>query len=56
MLQRTSQWVDAGDGWEVIEAQLQLSGWIRKRRGVLVREVPAVAPVTENGRLGDKSG
>ena len=26
MLQRTSQWVDAGDGWEVIEAQLQLSG------------------------------
>jgi len=56
MLQRTSRWVDAGDGWEVIEAQLQLSGWTRKRRVVLVREAPAVAPVPENGRLGDKSG
>ena len=50
MLQRTSQWVNAGDGWEVIEAQLQLSGWTRKRRVVLVREVPAVAPVSGNGR------
>ncbi len=50
MLQRTSQWVDAGDGWEVIEAQLQLSGWTRKRRVVLAREVPAGAPVPENGR------
>ena len=37
-------WTEAGDGWEVIEARLRLSGWSRERRVVLVRETPAIAP------------
>lgn len=49
--QRTgARWQDAGDGWEVLEARLKLSGWSRERRVVLVREMPAVAPVGENAR------
>lgn len=43
-------WQDAGDGWEVLEASLRLSGWSRARRVVLVREVPALAPVGANAR------
>lgn len=43
-------WQKAGDGWEVIEARLRLSGWSRERRVVLVREIPAVAPVGEKAR------
>lgn len=42
-------WTDAGEGWEVCEAQLRLSGWSCERRVVLVREIPAIAPV---GRAG----
>ena len=41
---RGAAWQDAGDGWEVIEATLRLSGWSRARRVALVREVPAPAP------------
>lgn len=37
-------WQDAGDGWEVIEARLRLSGWSAGRRVALVREKPALAP------------
>ena len=37
-------WTEAGDGWEVIEARLRLSGWSRERRVVLVRETPAIVP------------
>ena len=43
-------WEDAGEGWEVMEATLQLSGWSRARRVVLVREKPALAPVGAQGR------
>ena len=43
-------WQDAGEGWEVIEARLRLTGWSRERRVVLVRETPAVAPVGRNER------
>jgi len=39
------RWEDAGDGWEVLESSLRLSGWSRARRVVLVREMPALAPV-----------
>jgi len=50
-MQRTgAAWQDAGDGWEVIEATLRLSGWSRERRVVLVREAPALAPVDANAR------
>ncbi|HLX74030.1 MAG TPA: transposase [Terriglobales bacterium] len=43
-------WQDAGSGWEVLEATLQLSGWSRARRVVLVREAPAIAPIGEHAR------
>ena len=43
-------WQDAGDGWEVIEARLRLSGWSAERRVVLVREKPALAPVGAQAR------
>ncbi len=43
-----TRWQDAGDGWEVCESSLKLSGWTRARRVVLVREVPAVAPVGDH--------
>lgn len=38
-------WAEAGEGWEVMTAELRLSGWSRARRVVLVREAPALAPV-----------
>jgi hypothetical protein len=48
-MQRTGAvWTDAGDGWQVIESELKLSGWSRARRVVLVRETPALAPLGEN--------
>ena len=42
---RQSHWEDAGDGWQCLESVLQLKGWSRRRRVILVREAPAVAPV-----------
>ena len=33
----TDQWVDAGQKWQGLETQLQLSGWSRKRRVVVLR-------------------
>ena len=41
---------EAGDGWEVMESTLRLSGWSRARRVVLVREKPALAPVGAQAR------
>lgn len=41
-------WVDAGDGWEAMEAELKLSGWSKSRRVIVVRETPARSP--ENSR------
>jgi hypothetical protein len=43
-------WQEAGDGWEVLEARLRLSGWSAERRVVLVREKPALAPVGAQAR------
>src|SRR6202050_2974766 len=31
------EWVDAGQNWQGLESELQLSGWTRKRRVVLLR-------------------
>ena len=45
-----ASWQDAGDGWQVLEATLRLTGWSRERRVVLVREAPALAPVGANAR------
>ena len=41
-------WQDAGDGWEVLESTLKLTGWSCSRRVVLVREKPALAPSGEH--------
>jgi hypothetical protein len=46
----SAQWQEAGEGWEVMEAVLQLSGWSQSRRVVLVREKPAIAPVGAHAR------
>lgn len=43
-------WQEAGDGWQVMESTLRLSGWSCARRVVLVREAPAVAPVGAQAR------
>jgi hypothetical protein len=44
-LREQACWQEAGAGWQVLEAELQLSGWSQRRRVVLVRESPAVAPL-----------
>lgn len=43
-----SAWQADGHGWEVMESTLQLSGWSRERRVIVVREQAASAPVDEN--------
>jgi hypothetical protein len=43
-------WVEAGEGWQTLEASLRLTGWSRARRVVLVREAPAKAPVGAQAR------
>jgi hypothetical protein len=50
---RQGGWRDAGDGWEAMEATLKLEGWSRWRRVVLVREVPAGAPLKGRRRRRD---
>lgn len=35
-----ARWKEAGDGWEVIESKLKLTGWSKERRVVLVRPKP----------------
>lgn len=49
-LLRSEVWTKAGEGWEVAEAELRLTGWRQRRRVVLVREAPARAPVAEQAR------
>jgi hypothetical protein len=43
-------WEEAGEGWQVMESTLKLSGWSCARRVVLVREAPAKAPVGAQAR------
>jgi Transposase DDE domain group 1 len=40
-----AQWTAAGEGWEFMEATLQLKAWSKARRVVVVGEAPAIAPV-----------
>ena len=47
---RQSHWEEAGEGWQCLESVLQLKGWSRMRRVILVRESPAVAPVGDQKR------
>lgn len=50
MMYQGAQWEDCGDGWQALESSLQLKGWTRSRRVVLVRENPAQAPVALEGK------
>ncbi|MEI6351523.1 MAG: hypothetical protein WCP06_10520 [Verrucomicrobiota bacterium] len=45
-----AEWENAGQGSEVLESTLRLTGWNRSRRVVLVREKPALAPIGEQAR------
>jgi len=49
-LREQAGWLEAGEGWQVMEAALKLSGWSHQRRVVLVRESPARAPVGAQAR------
>ena len=44
-LSAAGAWTDTAEGWQTMEASLQLHGWSRARRVVLMREAPARAPV-----------
>ncbi len=37
LMEQQGKWSDAGQGWEGIEDELQLSGWSRKRRIIVLR-------------------
>ena len=46
-----TRWVDAGQGWEGLDEQLQLSGWTQKRRVLILRR-----PLRQSrGKQADKS-
>jgi Transposase DDE domain group 1 len=49
-LREGAVWQDAADGWQYLESTLQLCGWSKKRRVVLVREGPTIAPVGQNAK------
>ena len=48
-------WKDAGDGWQGSESKLQLSGWSRERRCVLLRR-PKEQVVSSPASLPEKTG
>jgi len=50
MMRQGALWQECGDGWQALESSLQLKGWSRERRVILVRENPAHAPVALEGK------
>ena len=44
LLERQGRWEDAGQGWEGREGTLQLQGWSRSRRVIVIRQPRATAP------------
>lgn len=50
MTRQGALWQDCGDGWDALETSIRLTGWIKERRVVLVRENPAKAPIREPGK------
>ena len=50
MMGRGALWQECGDGWQALECSLQLKGWSRKRRVILVRENPSRAPIAIEGK------
>jgi hypothetical protein len=51
---RHEEWVDAGQTWQELNAELQLSGWSQKRRVVVLRR-PLRAAVVEGKKSAKKS-
>jgi Transposase DDE domain group 1 len=49
-LRHGANWEPAGPGWQCMEAEIRLTGWMRARRAILVREAPAIAPLGEQAR------
>ena len=51
---RKEDWVDAGQGWQGREDVLQLSGWTKKRRVVVLRRPLRNKPAAEPEAVGKK--
>src|SRR5438046_1111259 len=49
-------WMDAGQGWQGLEAQLKLSGWSRTRRVVVLRRPKRQSRAVEAGEEGRIKG
>ncbi|MFO0365026.1 MAG: transposase, partial [Acidobacteriota bacterium] len=52
---RKAEWQDAGQGWSGVETELQLRGWTRQRRVIVLRKKLAEQPARATGR-GRKQG
>jgi len=51
LLEQQGQWVEAGQGWKGREAQLQLQGWSRARRVIVLRRARPVEQKPSAGLL-----
>jgi hypothetical protein len=47
---KKAEWQDAGQGWFGVETELQLQGWTRQRRVIVLRKKLAEQPVRATGR------
>ena len=52
---KKAEWQDAGQGWSGVETELQLQGWTRQRRVIVLRKKLAEQPVRAAGK-GNKQG
>lgn len=54
--ENSREWIDAGEGWEALEAEIRLGGWENSRRCVLLRrmsrDVKRIALATKSKRRG----
>jgi hypothetical protein len=48
-LLKRQDWIDAGQGWQGVSSELQLTGWSRKRRVVVLRRVVREAQASAPG-------
>jgi hypothetical protein len=53
---RQEPWLDAGQGWQGLDAQLKLSGWSRTRRVVVLRRPKQQSKAVEAGEEGRIKG
>ncbi len=49
---KKAEWQNAGQGWEGVETELQLQGWTRQRRVIVLRRKLAEPPVKATGKGG----